>query len=169
MAATASRVSDGPDVSLPVSSFEPHLRATNGAPRTIRSYGDTVRRFAAFLRANGMPTCVTKITREQVETYIAEQARHWKPKTAQIRFGDLQLFFKWAAEDPEVTSSPMVNMRRPQVPEEPTPGLGEDQLRALFKTCEGTSFDDRRDMTPFRSASTPPVAAGLQAPVARSG
>ena len=44
----------------------------------------------------------------------------------------------------------MTNMRRPKVPDDPPPVLTNDELRQLLKACEGTSFDDRRDMAIVR-------------------
>jgi hypothetical protein len=54
-----------------------------------------------------MPTDVRLLTREHVETFMVQQVERFRPKTAQIRYGDLQQFFKWAVEEREVTSSPM--------------------------------------------------------------
>jgi site-specific recombinase XerD len=39
----------------------------------------------------------------------------------------------------------MRNMKPPHVPEEPPAVLSADQLRKLLKTCEGKSYEDRRD------------------------
>src|ERR1017187_296471 len=97
-----------------------------------------------------MPTDIRHLTREHVETYIAVQVERFRPKTAQIRYGDLQQFFKWAAEEREIETSPMANMKRPQVPEEPPPVLTQDQLKALLKACSGTGFEDRRDAALIR-------------------
>jgi integrase len=36
------------------------------------------------------------------------------------------------------------------VPEVPVPLLSEDELKAVVKSCEGTSFEDRRDMAIIR-------------------
>ena len=74
------------------------MRATNKAPKTIKSYTDTLRRFRDFLTESGMPTDIRHLTREHVETYIAVQFERFRPKTAQILYGD----FKWAAEEREV-------------------------------------------------------------------
>jgi hypothetical protein len=82
-----------------------------------------------FLVDNGVPTDARNLTREHVETYVSVQVERFRPKTASIRFGDLQPFFKWAVEEREMDSSPMINMRRPHVPEEPPPVLTEDDLR----------------------------------------
>jgi len=138
------------DIALLVRSFELSLRAANRSPKTIKSYTDTVRGFCMFLVDNGMPTDARNLTREHVETYISVQVERFRPKTASIRFGDLQQFFKWAVEEREMDSSPMINMRRPHVPEEPPPVLTEDDLRALLKTCSGPGFEDRRDTAIIR-------------------
>jgi site-specific recombinase XerD len=148
MTVTIARI--GEDIETLVESFERHLRATNKAPKTIKSYTDTVRRLARFLRESGMPTDIRHLTREHVETYIAVQVERFRPKTAQIRYGDLQQFFKWALEEREIDSSPMANMHRPHVPEEPPPVLTEDQLRALLKACEGRDYESRRDTAIIR-------------------
>jgi integrase len=47
-------------------------------------------------------------------------------------------------------SSPMVNMKRPFVPDEPPPLLTDDDLSALLKTCNGPGFEDRRDAAIIR-------------------
>jgi integrase/recombinase XerC len=47
------------------------------------------------------------------------------------------VFFRWWVEEGEITETPMRNMRPPQIPEEPPAVLGENDLRALLKACEG--------------------------------
>ena len=98
------------DVALLVRSFELSLRAANKSPKTIKSYTDTVRGFCMFLVEHGMPTDARTLTREHVETYIAVQVERFRPKTASIRFGDLQQFFKWAVEEREIDFSPMIKL-----------------------------------------------------------
>jgi site-specific recombinase XerD len=41
--------------------------------------------------------------------------------------------------------SPMARMKPPIVPEQPVPVLREDEIRRLLDTCNGQSFEDRRD------------------------
>lgn len=96
----------GEDIGTLLKSFERYLRATNKAPKTIKSWTDTLRRFRDFLTDNGMPTDIRRLTREHVETHIAVQIERFRPKTAQIRYGDLQQFFKWATEEREIKVSP---------------------------------------------------------------
>lgn len=62
-----------------------------------------------------------------------------------MRYGDLQQFFKWAAEEREIASNPMANMGRPHVPEQPVETLTRDEITRLIKACDGDRFEDRRD------------------------
>jgi site-specific recombinase XerD len=136
---------NGLDIMDLAPSFERHLRALNRAPKTIKSYLGTLTIFADYCRDHGLPTDVTRITREHVELFVADQVERWKPKTAQVRYGDLQQFFKWATEEREIPSSPMAKMGRPHVPEQPVEALTRDQVAALVKACDGTRYEDRRD------------------------
>jgi len=103
--------------------------------------------FDAFLAALGMPRGIQAIAREHVEAFIADLlSKGQRPATAANRFRSLQQFFRWAVEEGEIQDSPMRNMKVPQVPEEPPAVLTEEQLRKLLKTCEGKSYEDRRDL-----------------------
>ena len=42
------------------------------------------------------------------------------------------------------------SVRSPAVPEVPVPVMSDDDLRRLFKTCEGKTYDDRRDIAIMR-------------------
>ena len=98
----------------------------------------------------GFRTEVDRITRDNVETFLADQLARWRPKTAQIRYGALRQFFKWCQEEGEVTVSPMTNMKPPTVPEVPVPVVSDDDLKALLKACEGSGFEERRDTAVLR-------------------
>jgi site-specific recombinase XerD len=130
--------------------FELSLRARNRSPRTIKSYVEAVRLLRAFLVEVGMPTEADRIGREHVEAFIADQLERWRPKTAQVRYGDLRQFFRWAVEEGEITASPMANMRPPTVPEVPVPVVADDDLKKLLKTTEGKEFEKRRDAAILR-------------------
>lgn len=131
--------------------FELSLRARNRSAKTIIGYVQTAQLFRDYLIQAGMPTEVDRITREHVEAFIADQLARWRPKTAQVRYGDLRQFFKWAAEDGEIRTSPMINMRPPTVPEVPVPIVQDDDLRKLLKACEGKEFEPRRDNAILRA------------------
>jgi len=44
----------------------------------------------------------------------------------------------------------MARMKPPIVPEVPVPVVSDDDLRKLLKTCEGTTFEDKRDLAVLR-------------------
>src|SRR5262249_10179972 len=54
-------------------------------------------------------------------------------------------FFAWCVDEDELDESPMVKMRPPVVPEQPVAVLDAAELKALFATCGGKDFADRRD------------------------
>ena len=129
-----------------VDSFRRSLLAENKAPRTIKTYMEALGLFGEFLAEQGMPTELYGIRREHIEAFIADLLdRGQKPATAANRYRSLQAFFKWAMQDDEINDSPMRNMKPPHVPEAPPDVLTEEQLRRMLKTCEGKSYEARRD------------------------
>jgi len=130
--------------------WEVSLRARNRSPETIKSYLVSLDLYTEFSIAAGLPTPVDRITRDNVETFLADQLARWRPKTAAIRYGALRQFFAWAVEEGEIPVSPMVNMGPPHVPEVPVPVVSDDDLRKLLKACEGPGFEERRDTAILR-------------------
>lgn len=130
--------------------WELSLRARNRSPQTIKSYMDAAFHLREFLVRVGMPTEVDRINREHLEAFVAEQLERWKPKTAQIRYGNVVQFFKWCVEEGEITRSPMTNMKPPVVPEVPVPVVSDDDLRKLLTACDGKGFNERRDAAILR-------------------
>ncbi len=134
------------DIDSLAGSFRLSLEATNRSPRTIKTYLEALGLFVRFLRERGMPTTAASITREHVEHFMAGELERTSPTSASIRYRALQQFFKWAEGEGEVSSSPMIRMTPPHIPEDPPPVLRPEQLAALVKACEGTGFAERRDM-----------------------
>jgi site-specific recombinase XerD len=132
-------------------SFRLSMEAANKAPRTIETYMLAIDQLADHLEAHGMPTTLSHLTREHVESYVIGLFdKGCAPATVSIRFRALQQFFKWAESEGEITTNPMAKMERPRVPEDPPPVLRTEQLTALIRACEGTEFPDRRDMAIVR-------------------
>jgi len=147
-----SPVSQPSYTSLPVlaESFRLSLEAQNKSPRTVQTYLEAIARLDAFLVRSGLPHDVTALQRAHIEAFVKDVLDTQSPATASNRYRALQAFFRWALEEEEVERSPMERMRPPRVPVTPVPVLGEDQLAALFKACEGTDFADYRDMAIVR-------------------
>lgn len=130
-------------------SWRTALEAKNRAPNTIDSYLLSARRLSEFLDEKGLPTEVDRIKHGHVEAFMAHELALWKPNTAGVRYRSLQQFFKWLVVEGEIESSPMARMTPPLAPEQPIPVVGDDGLRALLATCDGKSFEDRRDSAIF--------------------
>lgn len=129
-----------------VDSFRRSLLAENKAPRTIKTYMEALGLFGEYLTTQGMPTEISAIRREHIESFLADLLdRGQKPATAANRYRSMQAFFKWAVSEGEIKDSPMRNMKPPHVPEAPPDVLTEEQLKRILKTCEGKTFEDRRD------------------------
>jgi site-specific recombinase XerD len=133
------------DLGANAASFARHLRASNLAPRTIRTYLEGLTRFAQYLVRLDLPTDIARIRREHVEGWIADMLEQRKPATAANRFRSVQQFFRWAAEEGEIAESPMARMHPPKIPETPPPVFREEELRALLDATKGSRFEDRRD------------------------
>ncbi len=127
-------------------SWRRHLRAENKSPRTIQSYTEAAEQFSAFLTDRGMPTAVTKLTRDHVEAFLAHLLEAGRSaSTVANRYRSLQQLFRWLEDDREILRSPMDKMRPPKVPDKPVPVLTEDQVRAILATCSARTFEARRD------------------------
>ena len=131
--------------------WERSLRAANKSPRTLRSYGDSARLLDAFLRDSFGVTSVASITRDHIETFMADTLERWKPTAAAVRYRSLQQLFKWLTQEGEVPADPMARMKPPKAPEVPVPVVADDELRKLLKACEGPTFEDRRDVAMLRT------------------
>jgi site-specific recombinase XerD len=97
-----------------------------------------------------MPTCVSAIRREHIESYIEDIPHRWTASTALNRYQGLRQFFRFLTEDGEITESPMARMTPPKVPEVPPPVLTDDELRALLKAADGNTLEQRRDLALLR-------------------
>jgi site-specific recombinase XerD len=150
VAARASSAISERDISVLSRGFELSLRARNRSQKTITGYLQSVELLRTFLEESGMPTAVDMIEKQHVEAFVADQLQRWKPKTAQVRYGDIRQFFNWCLEDGECDAHPMARMKPPAVPEVPVPVVPDADLKRLFKTCEGTTFEKRRDAAMFR-------------------
>jgi site-specific recombinase XerD len=139
------------DIAALTRGYKLSLQARNRSPQTIRGYLLTVNLFRDFLFAAGMPTLVDQIERQHVEAFVADQLERWKPKTAQVRYGDLRQFFNWCLDEPEIEAHPMVRMKPPTVPEVPVPVVSDKDLSRLLKACDGTTYEKRRDMALIRT------------------
>jgi site-specific recombinase XerC len=66
----------------------------------------------------------------------------------------LRILYGWLEEEDEIAANPMARVKPPIVPEQPVPVVPEDGLRRLLATCDGKSFEERRDTALICSWST---------------
>ena len=134
-----------------LASYELSLRAANKAGRTLEVYAESIHQLVAFLRQAGMPTDMSRLTREHIESFEADLfARGRKAATVSVRHRSLNSFFKWALAEREITSNPMANMPPPIVPEAPVPVPKADDLRRLLGSADGSTFEKTRDAALIR-------------------
>jgi site-specific recombinase XerC len=130
--------------------FQRHLRAVNRSPKTLETYGLATTQLDAFLAAQGMPRDPEAISREHVESFIADLLSRWSPATASNRYRALQSFFKYLVDVDVLKHSPMERMKPPHVPEAPPPVLVEDEVKALLEVCrKDRTFEGYRDYAIF--------------------
>jgi site-specific recombinase XerD len=123
-----------------------HLLAENKSARTIQSYTEAAQQFGAFLTDSGMPTSVSRLSREHVEAFLEHLLEAGRSaSTVANRYRSLQQMFRWLEDDREIPRSPMDKMRPPTVPDKPAAVLSEDQVRTILATCAAKTFEARRD------------------------
>ena len=138
------------DLAALLPDWSTHLRARNVAPSTIASYLRVGENLRVYLVDVGMPTAVSGLTRDHLEAFLADLGDRVSPATTAKHYRSMQQLFRWLVEDGEITDSPMIRMRPPQVPEQPVDVFTDDELRALLKTCAGNTFENRRDTALLR-------------------
>jgi site-specific recombinase XerD len=126
-------------------SFDRSLRALKRSERTREQYLMSVGQMIDFFARVGMPNDPARITREHVETFLADFAEHHKPATVHTRYKCLRLFFTYLAEEGEIAKHPMAHMKPPAIPETPVPVLAAGDLDRLLKTVTGRDFAALRD------------------------
>ncbi len=131
-------------------SFKRHLQSANRSPKTVRCYLAALDGLARYLEESGMPTQVTAIRREHIESYIVARMERVKASSVLVAYRALQVFWRWAVAEDEVAVSPMARMRPPAVEFVPPAILTEGDVRRLLATCEGPGFLARRDTAILR-------------------
>jgi integrase/recombinase XerD len=128
-----------------ISSFRLQLAAEGKAAKTVRTYTEAVRWFAAaHLRRQASCTRWEQVSRQDVQRWIVWLLERYSSAYASNQYRALQQFFRWLAAEEELPD-PMGGMRPPHVPGKPVPVFTGEDLSRLERTCAGRSFQQRRD------------------------
>ena len=134
------------DIRLLAASWRRHLDAANLADRTIGTYLAATDQLTAYLETVRQHSLrCTEIGREDIEAFVTWQRTTRSASTASNRYRALQQFWKWLLLEEEITVNPFDRMRPPKLEVTEVPVVTTDDLRKLFKACEGTDFAARRD------------------------
>lgn len=134
-----------------IPSWQIHLEGEGKSAKTIRNYLQAGEQFADFLADHDLPTDPALVTKEHVDRfriYVRDRQRARGKDgsaTSNTRRAAILQFFNWCIGEAICTSNPVAATKVMKEPETEVPVVAEDTIRALFKTCEGTSFMDRRD------------------------
>ena len=126
------------------------LRAENKSRKTIETYSEAARLFVAFLAREHMPSDAGRITRQHVESFIAELLEKFKPATASNRYRALSRLFDFLVEEGELDVSPMARMKPPTIPETTVAVITDTDLGKLLEAAAGNGFEERRDTAILR-------------------
>ena len=127
------------------------MTARNLSPATIKTYATGVEQFLGWLEQEAPEIRQPdEVRRADLELFLVKLMERTSASTAKTRHTGLSRFFAFLVEEEEIERSPMEKVKPPTVPERPVPVLSDDDLRRLFKTCEGKTFADRRDTAILR-------------------
>ena len=149
MAMPSTPITPGTELLDALDEWDLVMRQLNRSPATRKVYATAVRQLDAHQRARRAPTVVDEIKPGDVRAYLIDVLDRSSASTAVTRWGGLLAFFKWATAERLCDTDPMADVERPQRPELLTPVLNDDELRAIFATCNG-DFDGIRDTALMR-------------------
>ena len=119
------------------------MRARNLAPATVRTHSTGARQFLDWLAANAPRS--RRRSRSAARTARRSSSSSWRGGPATPHEPLLRL--------------PRRGRRVVPLADVPVPVLSDEELRRLFKTCDGKTYADRRDTAIMRLSTTPACAA----------
>jgi site-specific recombinase XerD len=128
-----------------ISSFALRLAAEGKAAKTIRTYTEAVRWFAATC----LPGHASRADWEHVDSQDIQQWMAWlldrySTAYASNQYRALQQFFKWLAAEDQLPD-PITGLQPPRVTAKLIPVFTPEELARLEQACAGRSFAQRRD------------------------
>ena len=131
-------------------SFRRDLRAADRAPRTLKLYTETVDRFAGWLSERGREPVLGEFTKAAIGAHLGEMLDRVSAATVAMHYRGLKRFSRWLVAEDYLPADPMIGLDKPKAKEKPVPVLSDADITALLRACEGTAFEDRRDLAMIR-------------------
>ena len=125
-----------------ISSFAVRLATEGKAAKTIRTYTEAVRWFAADCLSGHASW--EQVSIQDIQQWMAWLLARYSTAYASNQYRALQQFFKWLAAEDEL-ADPMAGLQPPRVPDKLVPVFTGDELSRLEQACAGRSFAQRRD------------------------
>jgi integrase/recombinase XerD len=134
------------------------LRVEHRADNTLKLYRAGVEAYLDWCEREQLPVA---IDRTQVRTWISTlMDAGAEPATAAARQSAVKRFSKWLHTEDEQDTDPLAGLKPPTQSEKLVEPLTDDELRALFKACDGKDFVDRRDIAIVRIMAETGMRAG---------
>jgi integrase len=125
-----------------ISSFALRLAADGKAAKTIRTYSEAVRWFAAACLPGRAGW--EQVDRQDILKWMVWLLDRYSSAYASNQYRALQHFFKWLAAEDELPD-PMTGLQPPRVTDKLVPVFTGDELARLEQACAGRTFAQRRD------------------------
>jgi site-specific recombinase XerD len=128
-----------------ISSFALGLAAEGKAAKTIKTYTEAVRWFAATcLPRHASRARWEQVSSQDIQRWMAWLLDRYSTAYASNQYRAPQQFFKWLAAEDEL-SDPMAGLQPPRVTEKLIPVFTSEELTRLDHACAGRAFAQRRD------------------------
>ena len=128
-----------------ISSFALRLAAEGKTAKTIRTYTEAVRWFAATcLPGHASRPSWEQVSSQDIQRWMAWLLDRYSSAYASNQYRALQQFFKWLAAEDQLPD-PMAGLQPPRVTAKLIPVFTSQELTRLEQACSGRSFAQRRD------------------------
>jgi len=131
-------------------SFEIALNAERKSPNTVRGYRYSLLSYQEWLTANGLPTTVDQLTKDNIRRWLADLHTRLKPSSVKTRFAGLKVFCGWLVDEGELEVNPMATLRQVEPPPPQVPIIPTVEIATLLKSCAGRGFEEVRDTAMIR-------------------
>lgn len=136
---------NGLPLAAALADFDDHLRQRRRSDRTRDLYRQAVTRLERWLAAEDRDDDVAAVDTKQIRAYLTYLDGEVGPGTVALHYRHLRAFWNWLVKEGEIDASPMARIGAPSVPDVPPEVLTAAEIEALFATCKGRGFIERRD------------------------